>query len=158
MEKRFLHRFEVTAPLIKVAEFHQDSLALKKLTPFPLFIQLNNQEPLDEGSIADFTMWLGPLPVRWVARHKDVDPLCGFTDVQIQGPFCYWEHRHKFEQVDPQTSEIIDEIRAALGRGPLEKLVSYFMWIGLPVLFAYRSWATRRWIQRRTRGNESPPS
>ena len=146
MLKKYVHHFKVVAPLEKVAEFHQDSLALKKLTPFPIFVQVHKQEPLGEGSISDFTMWLGPFPVRWIAQHKSVDPLCGFTDVQIRGPFSYWEHRHTFKWLDPQTSEIIDEINASMGRTSVGKLVSYFMWLGLPFLFAYRGRATRRWI------------
>ena len=154
MVMQFVNRFKVAAPLEVVAEFHQDRLALKKLTPFPILVQLHKQEPLGEGSIADFTMWLGPFPVRWVAQHKAVDPLYGFTDVQIRGPFRSWEHRHTFRRLDRQTSEIVDEINASMGRTADKKLVSQLMWLGLPLLFAYRRWATRRWIQRRSKIDE----
>jgi hypothetical protein len=43
-------------------------------------------EPLAEGSISDFTLWFGPLPIRWTARHSHIDPLHGFTDTQVRGP------------------------------------------------------------------------
>jgi ligand-binding SRPBCC domain-containing protein len=149
MVKRFSHHFQVAAPLEEVAEFHQESLALKKLTPFPIFIQVHKQEELGEGSIADFTMWLGPFPVRWVALHKNMDPLRGFTDIQTRGPFAYWEHTHTFRALDAQTSEVIDEINALPGITFLNKIVSYMMWSGLPLLFAFRSWATRKIVEGR---------
>ncbi|MGB6421453.1 MAG: hypothetical protein WBF05_06405, partial [Anaerolineales bacterium] len=80
--RHYSHRFQVQASLEAVAEFHRDSRALKQLTPPPLFISFNNVESLAEGSVADFIMWLGPLPIHWVATHSEVDPMQGFTDSQ----------------------------------------------------------------------------
>ena len=55
---------------------------------------------LADGDEMDFTMWLGPLPVRWTAEHTRVDALYGFTDTQIHGPFKAWVHRHSFNPLD----------------------------------------------------------
>ena len=44
-------------------------------------------EPLGNGSVSEFTLWMGPLPVHWIAIHKDVDPMRGFQDNQLSGPF-----------------------------------------------------------------------
>jgi len=65
----FTITFQVKTPIQAVAEFHSSTNALKKLTPFPVIVQIHQLEPLGEGSMAEFTMWFGPFPVRWVAQH-----------------------------------------------------------------------------------------
>jgi len=142
--RHFRHAFMVEAGLEAVAQFHQDTRALKKLTPPPVFAQLHQVQPLAEGSLAEFTMWMGPFPVRWLARHENVDPQKGFTDVQERGPFKSWRHIHTFRSLDENRSEVQDEIFAEPGLGFYNGLVSRLMWLNLPILFAYRGWATRR--------------
>ena len=139
---QYRHRFEVKASLTAVSEFHGDSRALCQLTPPPIWVQFHQVEPLAEGSMADFTMWLGLLPVRWTAVHTQVTPH-GFIDTQKRGPFKRWIHRHSFRELDNGKIEVVDEIEAEPGN-----LVSRFMWLTLPVLFAYRGWRTR-WALRR---------
>ncbi len=133
----------------RVAAFHHGSRALQQLTPPPLFVQLHDIQPLGENSKVDFTMWLGPLPVRWVAAHSNIDRLHGFTDTQVQGPFAHWVHRHEFRAIDEETTEILDEIQAEPGEHPFWGLVSWFMWLSLPILFAYRGWAVRRAVEKK---------
>jgi ligand-binding SRPBCC domain-containing protein len=145
--RRFEHRFRVKASLGAVAAFHQDSRALKLLTPPPVFVQMHRVEPLAEGSVADFTLWLGPLPVRWVAVHTQVDPRTGFKDRQERGPFASWVHRHIFRAVDAETTEVIDEVEAEFGGGMMG-LIGRLMWLNLPLMFAYRGWATRRALEK----------
>ena len=145
--KQFKHRTQVKAPLSVVAAFHHDSRALKQLTPPPVFVQLHRVEPLGDDSVADFTLWMGPLPVRWVAVHSQVDPMIGFTDRQVRGPFAYWVHKHSFVPQDAGTTDVIDEIQAEFGKG-LWGLLGRFMWLNLPFMFAYRGWVTRRATER----------
>jgi ligand-binding SRPBCC domain-containing protein len=139
---KYTHRFTVNAPLAAVAAFHRDSRALRQLTPPPMWVQFHQVDPLAEGSIADFTMWLGPLPVRWTAVHTQVSPH-GFTDTQQRGPFKAWRHRHTFQELNEWTTGIIDEIEAEPGN-----LISRFMWLTLPILFAFRGWRTRRALRK----------
>ena len=147
--KDYSHRFNVRAPLEAVAEFHSDSRALKQLTPPPLFVSFNQVEPLAEGSVADFTMWFGPLPIQWVATHSEVDPLRGFTDTQTIGPFEAWIHRHSFERVDDDTTAVVDRVQATPSSHPFWGIVSRFMWLTLPILFAYRFRQTRKALERK---------
>ncbi len=146
--KHFSHNFNVQAPLMRVAEFHRDTRALKYLTPPPLIVRFNNLQPLAEGSIADFTMWFGPLPIRWVARHSEVDLASGFTDTQISGPFKTWIHKHSFKRLDDNSTEVCDIIQAQPASHPFWGLVSRLMWLNLPLLFAYRAWRTRKALER----------
>lgn len=145
--KDFSRSFKVNAPLKQVAEFHSDSRALKTLTPPITHIQLQNIEPLGEGSIADFVIWLGPIPVHWKAKHSDVDPMHGFTDTQIEGPFKYWQHRHSFISIGEGRTEVKDVIQARFSRHPYQKMICILMWSNLPVLFAYRAMKTRQELE-----------
>jgi len=144
----YTHRMIVNASLDKVAEFHNDSQALKRLTPPPVIVQFNNLEPLGENSIADFTMWLGPLPVHWTAEHTRVDAIYGFTDTQIHGPFKAWVHRHSFNPLDENHTEVLDEIQAEPGSHWLWGSVSRFMWLSLPVLFDHRERVTKAALEK----------
>jgi ligand-binding SRPBCC domain-containing protein len=145
--KTYTHNFQVRAPIERVAEFHRDTRALKQLTPPPLIVQFNEVQPLDEGSVADFTMWLGPFPIHWVASHSDVETSKGFTDTQIDGPFDHWVHRHSFASLEENLTEVKDHIQARPGKGFLRGLVSRFMWLNLPILFAYRAWRTKQAVE-----------
>ena len=77
--------FTVNASLPVVRDFHSDTRALRRLTPPPALIRLHEVEPLAEGSVSMFTLWVGPLPLRWTAVHRRVSER-GFTDVQSVGP------------------------------------------------------------------------
>jgi ligand-binding SRPBCC domain-containing protein len=140
---KYQHSFIVKAPLSAVAQFHKDPSALTDLTPPPMSVKFNKVEPLAEGSVADFTMGFGPVSVRWVAVHSAVTEQNGFVDTQKKGPFKSWRHHHQFRAIDEQTTEVIDEIEAEYGSA-----ISRFMWLNLPVLFAYRARQTKKALER----------
>ena len=148
----FDYHFTAPAPLAAVAAFHHDASALPRLTPPPILVQLHRVEPLANGSLADFTLWFGPLPVRWVAVHSQVDPLNGFTDTQQAGPLKFWRHTHRFEALDANTtrvSEHVDYEHRAGWRGWLSRVL--YNRLALRCLFFYRAWATRRALPARRR-------
>jgi ligand-binding SRPBCC domain-containing protein len=152
----FEHSALVHAPNEVVADFHQDSSVLQKLTPAPVLVQLHDAGPLAEGSRADFTLWFGPLPVRWIAAHSNVDRLRGFTDRQARGPFEHWEHVHSFIPEGNQSTRVVDriEFKHYSGiRGLFTRLA--FSPISLRLLFAFRAWVTRRALEGRDSRLES---
>ncbi len=144
----FRHAFVVNAPLAAVADFHRDTCVLKLLAP--TFVQLHRFEPLREGALADFTLWIGPLPIRWQALHSNVDPLRGFTDTQTRGPFKSWRHTHRFEPVDANTTRVVDQIEYEHRPG----VAGWFSRLlfsppALALSFWYRGVVTRRALERR---------
>ena len=145
--KVFKHEFRVNAPVETVAEFHSNTKALKLLTPPPLMVQFNRVEPLAEGSVADFTIWLGLIPIRWMAVHSDVDPLMGFIDTQLEGPFKLWKHKHNFVETGPESTVVRDEIQAEFSWHPYKKVIGRVMWANLPILFVYRKRRTRQELE-----------
>lgn len=145
----FDYTFTVRAPLRAVAEFHRDTRALKRLTPPPLIAQLHRVDPMSEGSISEFTLWFGPIPVRWTAVHSNVDPMRGFTDTQARGPLNRWQHTHTFTA----ESETITRIREHIEyehpsglRGLFTRLL--FGRPGLWALFTARKFITRRALEK----------
>lgn len=140
----YKHSFTVPAPLAKVADFHSRSASMGAITPPPVVVQVH-QAPsrLNEGDEMEFTLWLGPFPIRWLARIEEVSPT-GFVDRQLQGPFRQWAHRHSYIPVDEDTTTVVDEIEFSLKKHPWWGLVGLGMGLNLPLLFAYRAWKTRR--------------
>lgn len=149
--KSFKRCFEVAAPKEALIRFHSDPRALRILKPPGMVVRFHRVEPVSEDSIADFTMWLGPLPIRWEATHFDVESNA-FSDTQSRGPFAHWEHRHSFVAIDENTTQVSDEINAEPGKHLFWGFISRLMWVGAPGLFAYRTWKTKRSFLQPPRG------
>jgi ligand-binding SRPBCC domain-containing protein len=151
----FDYRFHVPHGLSAVREFHRDTRALKRLTPPPTWVQIHEVEPLGEGSVSRFTLWIGPLPLRWKAVHRGVSEN-GFTDIQAEGPARKWEHTHRFVPQGDRATEIQEHIeyehRPGL-RGLLTRVL--FSRPNLWLMFTYRKWATR-WHLGRAAASATP--
>ncbi len=144
---KFQHRFRVAAPLEAVADFHSRSASMAAITPPPIIVRVHRAPAvLQEGDEMEFTLWLGPLPLRWLARIEDVSAT-GFVDRQVRGPMQRWEHRHSYRPIDEATTEVVDEVEVELRRHLLWGPIGLGMWLGLPILFAFRGWKTRRLLQ-----------
>jgi ligand-binding SRPBCC domain-containing protein len=145
----------VAAPLAEVAAFHHETAVLKQLTPPPIFVQLHEAQPLADGSISRFTMWFGPLPIRWVAVHSAVDPGRGFVDTQVRGPLKSWRHQHSFEAGE-NGQTVLRERVAYEHRPGLAGVFSRVLFNrpALRLLFAYRKWVTRRALSRPGAGTQ----
>ncbi len=141
--RHFRYRFEVGASLQAVAEFHRDPHTLRRLTPPPVVVRFHYVEPMAEGSIAEFTLWFGPFPVRWRALHTQVDAT-GFSDTMVKGPLRFWRHRHSFVALNDHKTLISEEIEFEYPQGLsgwwTRLLYSPF---ALRLLFFYRSMITR---------------
>lgn len=139
----FKTSFTVNAPLEAVAVFHADTSALKILNPQFIIVQLHRVDPMADGSISEFTLWMGPLPIRWRAIHSDVGPN-GFTDSLDDGPMATWRHTHRFEAIDDHNTQIHEQIEYEYPsgwRGLAPRIL--FGHLGLTALFTYRKWVTR---------------
>jgi ligand-binding SRPBCC domain-containing protein len=145
---KYQHRFRVKAPLSGVAAFHQQQASLALITPPPIRVELHRiPEPFTGGGEMDFTLWFGPLPIHWDACIEDISA-DGFTDRQLSGPFSEWVHRHSFIRVDDETTEVDDRISLRLKPHLLWGAVGLGFMLGLPFLFAFRGWKTRRLLEK----------
>lgn len=142
-----INTYRIKAPLERVAAFHRRSANMAAITPPPILIRMHAApEELSEGDQMTFTLWLGPLAVGWQAYIKNVSPN-GFEDHQIDGPFQKWIHYHRFNRLDEGLTEVIDEVHLRLDTKLPGLLIGLGMLLGMPALFAYRSWKTRRLIE-----------
>jgi ligand-binding SRPBCC domain-containing protein len=144
----YTNRFRVNAPPEAVSLFHRSPNALGKLTPPPVILRVQRADPLTEGAQAEFTLWFGPLPVRWTALHFDVDFEQGFTDQQVRGPFKSWTHQRRWLPL-PESATMIEErityTHHPGWRGLLTRLL--FARPMLHIMFAYRKWVLRRSLE-----------
>lgn len=143
---RFKRRFRVQASCADVAHFHQSAASLRAITPAPMQVHAA-PDPLKDGDEIIFTVWLGPIPVRWHGRIEGTSAE-GFTDTQISGPFGSWHHRHNFIAISDGVTEVYDVVQAEMPRLPsIRYIPAALMWISLPLLFAFRAWRTRRLLE-----------
>src|SRR5581483_8501528 len=93
----FVQESHIAAPPEAVFAFHERPGALRRLTPpWEKLDVVEDPGSIHRGSRVVVRMRVGPLPVRWVARHTVYDPPREFVDEQEQGPFARWRHRHRF--------------------------------------------------------------
>jgi ligand-binding SRPBCC domain-containing protein len=149
----FKHEFRVDAPLEAVHAFHLDPAGLPRLTPPPILVQmLDAPASVVDGTMMTFRLWLGPIPVRWVAQFHDMHDF-GFVDSQMEGPFASWIHTHRFEQDSTGGTIIFDQIEASLSNRPASWLLGAGLWLGLPLLFLYRRLRTRGLLRQQLRNS-----
>jgi ligand-binding SRPBCC domain-containing protein len=118
--------FADPANLVRVAS---PSLGLRLLGPPPV---------MTAGATFDLQLrWLG-IPLRWRAFVREYDPPVRFLDVQLNGPYARWEHRHIFlSEADGTTVE--DRIVYRLPLGALGKLAhALFVHRQLEAMWNYR--------------------
>lgn len=155
---QYRHRFVVNAPQAEVADFHASSLSMGAITPPPVVVRVHAAPAtLAEGDTMDFTMWLGPLPIHWIARIEQTTPV-SFVDRQVSGPFASWEHLHTYVAQGPATTVVVDQVTAELSANWFWKLVGFGMWISLPLLFGFRGWQTKRILERARDNTASKPT
>jgi ligand-binding SRPBCC domain-containing protein len=135
--------YTVDASLEALNRFYNSPLVLRKLTPLPVFVQLHDFGPLEEGMMARFTLWFGPFPLRWRAEHINVSPY-GFTDVQWEGPLETWRHTRQSVEESAERTTIYEQVEyshKAGWRGVISRLL--FNRFALWYMFSFRKEATQ---------------
>ncbi|MDX2140742.1 MAG: cyclase [Chloroflexota bacterium] len=124
--------------------FHAAPGAFGRLTPPPIMVQMhrNDIQGLVAGDV-EFTLWMGPIPVRWHAQHAPGINATSFVDFQVSGPMAYWYHEHMITDKEGGV-ELRDRIRIAHKPG-IAGILTRLLFDGLPLrfLFIYRHLRTR---------------
>jgi uncharacterized protein (TIGR01777 family) len=135
----FEHRSVVPASADDVFRYHAAPRAFQRLTPpWDHAEVISPLQRLADGEKATFAVAVGPLLVRWVARHEHVvahgppGTVLGFDDVMEQGPASSWRHEHRFEPLTDASCTLVDRITwtappgGGLVVGPkLERMFAY---------------------------------
>lgn len=139
----------IDAPVEVVWNFYERPDILQLLTPPWQPVQVVRREGgLAVGAISEFRIFLGPIPVPWVARHTACETNRLFIDEQESGPMTSWTHRHEFISENGKT-RLRDAIDYALPGGWIvEIILGGFVDARLRDMFRYRHQVTLRECQR----------
>ena len=135
----------IHAPVAVVWAFHERPDVLQLLTPPWQPVQVVRREGgLGVGAETEFRLFVGPLPLRWLARHIACEPERLFVDEQVEGPFDSWQHRHEFTP-EGQHTRLTDAIACSLPAGwVLDNVLGWAIEAQLAQLFRYRHEVTQR--------------
>ncbi len=135
----------INAPVDRVWRFHERSDILNILTPPWQPVQIMRREGgLGVGAASEFRLWIGPIPVQWIAVHTVCEPERLFVDVQETGPMAAWQHQHRFEPHGDQT-QLTDVIDYEIPGGSwVEQVLSQWVSDRLSDMFDYRHRVTRQ--------------
>lgn len=114
--------FETTldAPPSEVFQWHKAPDALSKLNPENERVEIVEPAPLESGNkIVLRIKALGMLGIPWIAKLENVEPGKEFVDRQVEGPFKFWLHRHRFIPTGKEKCIMRDEIYFLLPGGTL---------------------------------------
>lgn len=102
----------------QVFPFFADAANLEKLTPAYLHFETLTPLPMEmrKGSLIDYRLRLHGVPIRWQTEITEWDPPFRFVDTQIQGPYRWWVHEHRFLENDSGTLAV-DEVLYAMRFG-----------------------------------------
>lgn len=134
----------------RVFAFHELADVLRRLTPPWEQARVIRSAPnLLPGATAIIeTRILGLVKQRWVARHTLYDPPRMFEDIQLEGPFRRWRHRHLISP-HPEGATLRDEIDYEPPLGFLGNLAAPLLIVPrLTRLFDYRHRITREWCEQ----------
>jgi ligand-binding SRPBCC domain-containing protein len=101
-----LHALQTFAgPPEEVFPFFADAGNLERITPPWLRFRILTEPEIEmrEGTLIDYALRLGVLPLRWRSEIVDWRPGEQFTDRQLRGPYRRWIHQHRFLPSGPNT-------------------------------------------------------
>lgn len=127
-----------------VWEFYERPDILTLLTPPWQPVEIVRREGgLGVRAESEFRIWLGPIPVQWIAIHTDCIPFEKFVDVQKSGPMEFWQHQHCFLETG-DGCQLIDTIDFSLPGGEIaETLLGAWVKERLSDMFEHRHQVTR---------------
>lgn len=154
----FQRRTRIECPATELYRWHARPAAFERLTPPWTQVEIVERTGgIESGSRVVMRLHNGPLATRWVAEHRDTIEGEQFSDVQIEGPFSRWEHRHRFEAAGAHESILEDRIDYEPPLGALGEFVGGD-WIHhmLDRMFRYRHAITRADLEQHARYPGSP--
>lgn len=130
----------ITRPLAEVFAFFENPENLTKITPGSVGFEILTPSPIamHTGAVIDYTIRVLGLRQHWTTLITAYTPPQSFVDVQLKGPYQFWHHTHRFEEVAEGT-RMVDHVRYVLPFGVLGRLVhALFVRSQLDRIFDFR--------------------
>lgn len=119
------HATRIDAPPREVFAWHARPGALERLLPPWEDARVAERSGgIRDGATTVLELRKGPLRLRWVARHRDVEEGRQFADEQVAGPFRRWRHLHRFLPAEGEGCLMEDRVDYELPLGALGELVA----------------------------------
>lgn len=141
----FVHRTRIPAPATEVFAWHARPGAFERLAPpwESVAVIERTGKGIENGARVVLGVRVGPFTQRWVSEHRDYQEGRQFRDVQISGPFAFWEHTHLVEPDGPLACHLEDRLQYVLPFGALGRLLGGpFTRRKLARMFRYRHHVT----------------
>lgn len=137
-----VHRFAseqiVDAPIDSVFAFFSEARNLESITPALLRFAIAKAPPvMQRGAQIEYKLRLRGLKVHWKTMIAHWDPPHAFVDVQLHGPYAFWQHTHTFTPVGDRV-RMNDEVLYALPFAPFSRLAEPLVSRDVAEIFAYR--------------------
>ena len=147
------HKTRVAAPVEEVFQFFSKPQNLGVMTPSAMRFQILGVMPeeIRRGVRIEYSIRLGPVPLRWRTCIEEWQSPTLFADSQESGPYSCWWHEHHF-QPDGNSTLMEDRVYYSPPLGPAGRIANaFFVAPALRRIFSYRSQAMRlRFAQTRT--------
>jgi uncharacterized protein (TIGR01777 family) len=139
--------------------WHERPGAFERLTPpWERVEVVERSGGIQEGARTVVRVHAGPVPLRWVAVHREYVRGRRFVDEQVEGPFSHWIHQHLFEPVGPAASRYTDRIEFTPPFGTLGAAAG--VWLARPRterMLAYRHATLREDLSAHARFSSEGP-
>lgn len=137
--RRFASEQFVDAPIDEVFAFFSEARNLEAITPELLhFTIVRAPAAMGRGAQIEYKLRLRGLNVGWKTMIARWDPPHAFVDVQLHGPYAFWQHTHTLTPVDGRI-RLNDEVLYALPLAPLSRLAEPLVRRDVAKIFAYRA-------------------
>lgn len=144
--KVFRKRSHLPVPAARAFRWHESAGALEKLIPpgDPVEV-VSRTGGIRNGARVVLRIRIGPFHRLWIAEHQEFQQDRQFQDVQIEGPFAFWRHTHRFEPDGDAACWLEDRVEYQLPFGWLGQAVAgWAVDRKLQQMFAYRHAVTLR--------------
>jgi uncharacterized protein (TIGR01777 family) len=146
------------APVEQAFAWHEQPGAFERLTPpWEQVTVIERSGGIREGARTVLKVRVGPVRLRWIARHRNYEAGRRFVDEQVEGPFSHWVHEHRFDPEGPGSTRYTDRIEFGPPLGPVGAAAAH--WLARPRaerMLAYRHATLRDDLALHARHREQP--